>query len=164
MSALRSSSCVRARESISLELDGESSQFESTLTASHIRRCAECASFAEHLRAATDALRAEPLERLATPVVLPRRSHGALARSLPGVSAVAAAAALAAFVLTHQPVPAGDEREGALVGAPLVHANSVDELVIEVRRRDLERGRLPVVASPTGGLGTFKPPLGASAA
>jgi anti-sigma factor RsiW len=54
--------CGRARSWLSHEVDGELSQLERLFLAAHLRRCAECARFADHVRAFTRLVRAAPLE------------------------------------------------------------------------------------------------------
>ncbi len=81
--------CERVRAQISLELDGELSQFERVMVASHVARCADCAAYRDEVTSFTALLRAAPAERIDTPVVVsrPRRSY------IGRVSAVGAAAA-----------------------------------------------------------------------
>src|SRR5918999_2876366 len=54
--------CARARAWVSHEVDGELAQLERLFLAAHVRRCAECASFAENVRAFTNVVRSTPLE------------------------------------------------------------------------------------------------------
>jgi anti-sigma factor RsiW len=55
--------CARARAWVSHEVDGELSQLERVFLAAHVRRCAECARFADDVRSVTHLVRAAPLER-----------------------------------------------------------------------------------------------------
>lgn len=93
----RSIVCDRVRAQVSLGLDGELSQLETRIVASHLARCDDCASFEEDLRAITAELRMTPLEQLEHPVVVrkPRRS---VARLQIGVAAAFAVAMLGALV------------------------------------------------------------------
>lgn len=59
--------CERAQEWASLELDGELSQLERVLLATHLRRCAACAETVAGMRSLTTALRAAPYEPLDAP-------------------------------------------------------------------------------------------------
>ena len=86
--------CVRAREHISLRLDGELSEFERALLGAHLARCEACRRFEGDVRAVTERLRAEPLEPLSRPVVVPTRRRIALARVVPGAAAAAAVLAV----------------------------------------------------------------------
>ncbi|GIU94900.1 MAG: hypothetical protein KatS3mg012_1357 [Gaiellaceae bacterium] len=82
--------CERAREQVSLSLDGELSELERRLLDAHLARCGACQAFAQEVVAFTEALRAAPLEAVREPIVVERR------RRLPlGRVQVAAAAALA---------------------------------------------------------------------
>jgi predicted anti-sigma-YlaC factor YlaD len=54
--------CGRARAWVSQELDGELSQIERLFLAAHVRRCGECAQFAEDVRGFTKLVRSAPLE------------------------------------------------------------------------------------------------------
>ena len=65
--------CERAQAWASLELDGELSQLERALLATHLRGCAACAETVAGMRALTAALRDAPLEPLDRPGV---RRHG----------------------------------------------------------------------------------------
>jgi hypothetical protein len=87
--------CVRAREHISLRLDGELSEFERALLGAHLARCEACRRFEGDVRAVTERLRAEPLEPLSRPVVVAPRRRVAVARVLPGAAAAAAVVAVA---------------------------------------------------------------------
>lgn len=54
---VRFSRCERARELVSLQLDGEISEIERLLVRRHLGRCDECTAFAESVQLATDTLR-----------------------------------------------------------------------------------------------------------
>ena len=86
------SGCERAREWVSLELDGELSELEDALLRAHLDRCVACAAFARDARAFTRALRAAPSERPAEAPAPPRSGGGRL-RVLQLASAAAAVAA-----------------------------------------------------------------------
>jgi hypothetical protein len=93
MRAFRSAAdpCERAREWVSLRLDGELSEFEHALLDGHLERCGGCAEFAREVSAATFALRGAPRAQLGRPIVLPVRSRRIL-RPLTGFAAAAAIA------------------------------------------------------------------------
>jgi anti-sigma factor RsiW len=86
----RSQLCERTRGWVSLSLDGELSEFERALVASHLDRCASCAAFAAEVSATTGLLRRAPLEPVPHLVVLParRRDIGALALRVGAAAAV----------------------------------------------------------------------------
>jgi anti-sigma factor RsiW len=72
----RSQLCERTRGWVSVSLDGELSEFERALVASHLDRCVHCAAFASEVTATTRLLRAaalEPVPHLA--VLAARRRH-----------------------------------------------------------------------------------------
>jgi predicted anti-sigma-YlaC factor YlaD len=93
MGALKSG-CERAREWVSLDLDGELSELEHALLRAHLDRCAACAAFAHDVRALTGELRAAPAETPAVPVTLPRRRSGAVRVLQVGAAAAAIAIAV----------------------------------------------------------------------
>jgi ferric-dicitrate binding protein FerR (iron transport regulator) len=94
--------CDRAREWVSLRLDGELSPLEEELLERHLELCDECRTFEEDVRWATDVLRLTPQERPARRLTI--RAAPKPRVSARRVTAIAAAAALAL---------------GALVGAIL---------------------------------------------
>jgi hypothetical protein len=65
--------CARARAWVSHEVDGELSQLERVFLAAHVRRCAGCAGFAEHVRSLTNLVRAAPHETPTRTIELPVR-------------------------------------------------------------------------------------------
>jgi ferric-dicitrate binding protein FerR (iron transport regulator) len=82
--------CDRAREWVSLRVDGELSELEGALLEAHLKRCAGCREFADDLAGLTGALRAAALDPLTAPIMLPRRTRV----SLRAFQATAAAAAV----------------------------------------------------------------------
>ncbi len=87
--------CDRVRAWVSVELDGELSQFEIALLRTHLAGCEDCRKFAAEARAITGELRAAPPERLDAPISLPRRRRG----SFRSVQVAVAASAVAAVGL-----------------------------------------------------------------
>ena len=85
--------CERAREWISLQFDGELSEFERALLNVHLERCTECRTFHADVEAIGAGLRATPLEMLRRPVALPR-ARRTRARAIQAVAAAAAVAAV----------------------------------------------------------------------
>jgi anti-sigma factor RsiW len=59
----RERGCARAREWVSLRVDGELSELERLLLWRHLARCGECHAFAESIEAVTRAIRETPQER-----------------------------------------------------------------------------------------------------
>jgi predicted anti-sigma-YlaC factor YlaD len=85
--------CERAREWLSLSLDGELSRFERALVDRHLSTCAECAAFGAELAAFTERVRATPLEPLTHPIAVPwRRTRPALRPARAAVAALAVVA------------------------------------------------------------------------
>ena len=64
--------CERAREWVSLRVDGELSEFEGALLAVHLDRCDSCCGFALDVGVFTEELRRQPLEPVGFTVALPR--------------------------------------------------------------------------------------------
>jgi len=89
----RAKRCDRAREWISLQLDGELSEFERIVLEAHVVRCADCREFRVELQGISLGLRQAPLEPLRRPIELPRRTR------LSGRTLQFAAAAAAAVVV-----------------------------------------------------------------
>ena len=101
----RPCACERARQTISLMLDGEVSQLERVLLKRHLEACPQCLAFAADVNALTRELREAPLVEAERPVTLPRRRPAAYGvRRAGGLLAAAsvAATALLAVVLPAQ--------------------------------------------------------------
>jgi anti-sigma factor RsiW len=112
----RERGCGRAREWISLRVDGELSELERLLLRRHLGRCPECREFAEGVRAATLLVRATPVVRPSrslepdpAPVRAPRRFR---------LAAAAGLAALAAGIGVGVGVLIGSDRNAPLPIAP----------------------------------------------
>ena len=86
--------CARVREQVSLELDGELSQLEQRMLASHLERCDVCATYADDVRDLTERIRSAPLQSPRRPVVVRRTRHLTTTRLQAGVAAAFALAAL----------------------------------------------------------------------
>lgn len=84
--------CDRVRAWVSLELDGELSQFEGALLRTHLAGCEDCRKYAAEAQAITAELRSAPPERLAAPVSLPRLRRGSFRSVQVAVAATAVAA------------------------------------------------------------------------
>ena len=105
----RNSRCERARQWVSLRVDGELTELEEALLEKHLEGCASCSAFSMRLAATTEAVRAVPQER--PDIEYPRFERPAI--RLPvgrrvAIVAVAAAAVLGAFVGSslQKPAPA----------------------------------------------------------
>ena len=91
------SACDRAREALSLALDGELSELERARLDVHLELCADCRSFEAGAGAMTQLLRAAAPEEMSVPVVLPRARRLSAARMIQAGAAAAAVALVAAF-------------------------------------------------------------------
>ncbi len=82
------------RALVSAKLDGELSEFESTLLGAHLDGCDSCSAFSRDVRRFTGELRSEPLDLMDHPIVVqPRRRRAALqAFRMPAVAALAVSA------------------------------------------------------------------------
>ena len=96
--------CARARESVSVQLDGELPELELDRLETHLRICPECSAWAEQVREVTQRLRAAALEVPAERFVLPRRSRRWAVSS--GVALASAAAVVATMFFTPGQRPA----------------------------------------------------------
>src|SRR5436305_1138715 len=85
--------CQKAREAVSLQLDGELSELGSLRLATHLRRCEACSAHALELSATLDLLRSAPLEQLAF-VLQPRRRASSARIMTVAATAVAVATGL----------------------------------------------------------------------
>src|SRR5688572_3662669 len=141
MQGIQPASCARTREWISFALDSELSDFERFLMEHHLERCADCSLFERDARLIAGAIRSTSLESPSAPVTVgrlqrPARRLGRL--RVANVLPVAVAAASMFLATTLTPDMAG------LVGSndtPLertVSPATVNELVLEVRRRNLQ--------------------------
>lgn len=123
--------CERVRAQVSLQLDGELSELERRMVASHLARCPGCHAYERDTVMLTRLLREAPLESSRYPVVVHRPRRVSVARMQVGV-----AAALAVVVLGVAVQTAGLERQGSSsrssIGAP-VRYETYDELAREVQ-------------------------------
>jgi predicted anti-sigma-YlaC factor YlaD len=96
------------RAQISLRLDGELSQLEARMLDAHLARCPECREYDTDVSRVTAELRAAPLERMETPVVIRRPRRISALRLQASVAAAMAVAVLGAAsqLATRQSEPA----------------------------------------------------------
>ena len=94
---LQGGTCDRAREWVSLRLDGELSPLEEELLDRHLEACGDCRVFEGDVRWATDVLRLTPQERPSRRVILPAPARTRVSGRR--LTAVAAASSLAVGAL-----------------------------------------------------------------
>src|SRR5437763_7938124 len=99
MSLIRAShsACDRAREALSLALDGELSELEHARLDLHLDRCPACRAFESQTSAVSSVLREATLEQMSVPIVLPRARRLSVARMLQAGAAAVAVALVAAL-------------------------------------------------------------------
>ena len=106
--------CERFRGQVSVLLDGELSQLEQRMVATHLERCADCSAFEATVRSFTEELRAAPAEVLQRPIDVRRRtrriSFSALQVSAAATLAVAVLGVATQLGISHQNVPDVDRQ------------------------------------------------------
>ncbi len=128
--------CVRAREHVSLDLDGELSEFERVLLAAHLAQCERCRRFEADVVAVTGRLRAAPLEALPQPVSLPRRRRVFATRSIQSAAAAAVLAVGFGVALSLAESVGPESAAGPRFGVG-VEPGYNDRLIRAVRVRDM---------------------------
>jgi anti-sigma factor RsiW len=95
------SRCPRARQWISARLDGELSELERVLLATHLRRCVSCRGFAAAAGAVAHELRSRPLQHPRRAIAVPPPARRPRVRRAPaaGIAAMLGAAAIAGGVV-----------------------------------------------------------------
>lgn len=166
MNGMLPSSCTRARQWVSLALDRELSDFERFLMDDHLKRCADCSEFEHDAHLFTAGMRSTPLESLSAPVWVGRLRHPARLGRLRLANVVPVAVAAASMFLATTFLP---ERTGVIGPdeAPLESAASFDpmtvnELVLEVRRRNLRQQSQAAVRQTLSDIGVVTAPLSGS--
>ena len=136
--------CDRAREWVSLAVDGELSRFEHALLETHLKDCRACSVFRAQTAAFTQELRAAPLEPLRRPVVLPRRRHVAF-RPLQVSAAALAAIALGLGGLLAATLRSSD----SIIGPQRARAFAIDSEVASQKRWQSNRNEARVLQMTT---------------
>ena len=139
--------CERARGWASLGLDGELSEFERALLATHLERCAECARFAEELRGFTDELRAAAHASLPRPLELPVRRRS-LARTVQVGAAAAVLTVAVGLGALLASLPAPTERNTPDIYTELIALRSDPDELLRVSQR---QALLPLPPRPARG-------------
>jgi anti-sigma factor RsiW len=146
-------SCARVRSWVSHEVDGELSHFERVFLAAHLRRCGECARFAEDVRSFTHLVRAAPLEQPARTFEIPVRRPARLrvtGRVAIATALVALAGGLGVLAGSNRGGPssqAAPEIEDVALAIP----KSADRELRDLRRIKIEQPRERV--NPPGRIG-----------
>lgn len=128
--------CQRAREAVSLQLDGELSELGAARLAAHLRDCAVCAAYAQEVTAVAVRLRTAPLEQPAAPVTLPaRRRRPGLQIAAAGAAVIAAAAS--SLALGHALGPSGHPARTVTgsVTAPTLAQDIVSQHILAMERK-----------------------------
>ena len=121
--------CERVRGQISLDLDGELSQFERALVARHVQRCPACAAFRATATSFTEALRSAPLESPQYPIALPslrRRAYGELGSNAIRIAAAAAGIAVVLSLGLASSDPFGSNAPRSTPSATSAYLQSMD--------------------------------------
>jgi predicted anti-sigma-YlaC factor YlaD len=142
--------CSRARESVSVQLDGELAELELDRLETHLRICPECSAWAEQVRDVTRRLREASLEVPAERFALPRYR-----RSWRVGSAVALASA-AAVVATMFVAPSGN-RGSLTPRTPVVSFSAGGGVQQLPRLNRLVDGRYTPVSDATASQLSFRP-------
>jgi anti-sigma factor RsiW len=138
------SDCQRAREAVSVQLDGELSELGSARLSAHLRECDACTAYALEVAAIATRLRAAPLERPGVGIALPaRRRRAGLQIAAAAAVAVAAASSLAlGHALRSSSRPA--QTATRVVTAPSLQQDIVSQHILAMERKLVPAGTLRV--------------------
>jgi anti-sigma factor RsiW len=154
----RSGTCERSRAWAAFSVDEELSLLERRLLDAHLARCAECATFAADVVAATEALRGQPLESAPARVALSGHRTRRAAKRLPlaGKAAAVAAVAVGAFSfgsLSSPDTPDATQLRPVIIDGATAAAAQAEPEELRTYRHALlleEAGATPVAAGRTG--------------
>jgi hypothetical protein len=141
-----STDCARARESVSVQLDGELPELELDRLETHLRFCPDCSAWAEEVRDITLRLRAAGSEEPAERFVLPRGGRRWTVSS--AVALASAAAVVATMFVGSGQHPAARALPHA--GAVSASASSIRNVAPRLARFD-ESQLNALAASQSGG-------------
>lgn len=119
-------------------LDGELSQLEQRMVASHLARCADCRTFEESVREFTMQIREAPLESPRIPVVVRRARRAVLSAANISVAAMLAVAALGVVSQLGSPGAQSSNASARLASANLFTAGWQPER--EIAQIDARQG------------------------
>jgi anti-sigma factor RsiW len=149
--SLSATDCARARESVSVQLDGELPELEVDRLETHLRFCPDCSAWAAEVRDVTRRLREASLEAPAHRFALPR--HGRSWRVSSAVALTSAAAVVATIFVS----PGGNRASVAQHTGPGVKLSASGTRVSTPRVLRLEDGRLAAVYIATASDLHFRP-------
>jgi predicted anti-sigma-YlaC factor YlaD len=108
LSEISPTECDRARESVSVRLDGELSELDGARLDDHLRECANCSAYARESHALTAQLRAASLEQPTVTVFVPARRRPLLRlQTAAAAAAIVAIAAGSSFAVGRALAPQG---------------------------------------------------------
>ena len=147
----RSQKCEQMRSSISAELDGELSEFESILLRGHLDRCQDCRMFKFDAERLATALRVAPLEPLSRPVAVPSRRRSVLSLRVPAAAAVAVVmivfggvfASLHSGGVIHSSPPSGAEFSSLDLRAMQLQKTQRTNDQLRLRRAQTQASQIP---------------------
>jgi predicted anti-sigma-YlaC factor YlaD len=147
-----STDCARARESVSVQLDGELSDRELDSLETHLRFCPDCAAWADQVREVTLRLRGAELEVPAGTggFAFPRRTRRLAVGS--AMVLASAAAVVATMFVVHPGRGSSLTRGGSVVLRP----TSAQRVAVP-RLLRLEDGRLSTAPTNTTSFISFRP-------
>lgn len=145
--------CARARESVSVQLDGELPELELDRLETHLRICPACADWAEEVRAVTQQLRGAALEVPKERFVLPRRARRWTVSS--GVALASAAAVVATMFVAPNSHSTSARSQYRAASARFARAQA--QQVFEPRLTRLEDGMFPPVSVSSAARVSFRP-------
>ena len=127
--------CQRAREAVSIQLDGELSELGSARLAAHLRDCEACAAYALEVAAMTTRLRSAPLEQPAIEVALPSRRGRVAVPLAVAAAAVAASVVAVGQILTPGGSPASQSASTGVRNLAVLRAEAADQHLLAMLRK-----------------------------
>jgi anti-sigma factor RsiW len=137
--SLSATDCARARESVSVQLDGELPELELDRLETHLRFCPDCAAWAAEVRDVTQRLREASLEEPAQRLMLPR--HGRSWRVSSAVALTSAAAVVATMFVS----PSGNSGSAAQQRVPGATLSTSTAQISTPRLSRLEDGKFAAI-------------------
>ena len=143
--------CARARESVSVQLDGELPELELDRLETHLRFCPDCSAWAAEVRDVTRRLREASLEAPAHRFALPR--HGRSWRVSSAVALTSAAAVVATMFVS----PSGNRASVAQHTRPGVTLSASMSRISTPRLVRLGDGRFAAISIASTAEPRFRP-------